>query len=207
MIRWNGPVIATVDFLMSFAVAAVALMAPPAVPKPEDSDKATCRMAIDLKWDSTQDVDIDLWVAGPDGKPVGWQVGYSHGVFMDLVRDDRGMIHAADRTNEERTCVRILGDGEYVVNLHFYGDREAGKPAAMDVAINLIDPVTAFMSEVYKRDITLDKKGDEKTVVRFKLKDGKILPESINIFPKKVIPTSVVSPTNTSIHEGGRGNQ
>jgi hypothetical protein len=182
MIRWNGPVIATVDMFVSLMVAAFVLMADPA-PKVAVADKPICQMAIDATWQGDLHVDVDLWVRGPSDTPVGYSA--KDGGVFNLVRDDLGILTDHLGINAERACASGLPDGEYVVNLHLY-NHAVPPPINVGVVVSMVDAYRAQMSEVVKRDVVLTSKGQELTVVRFTMKAGKLVEGSEHDIPVKL---------------------
>ena len=72
--------------------------------------------------------------------------------------------------------------GEYVVNLHYYASETL---KAVDVNIRLVKVNPAFKI-IYYGTVNLEKVGDEKTALRFKIGgDGKIY--NINFLPKQLV--------------------
>jgi hypothetical protein len=179
MTRWNGPVIATIDMLLGLMVAFLVLMAPPSTPVAL-ADKPVCQMAVDVTWQGDLPVDVDLWVRAPGDTPVGYSAKDGH--YFNLVRDDLGIVTDHLGINSERACASGLPDGEYVVNLHLYN---LGVPPPINVSIilSMVDASRAEMSELVKREVVLTKKGQELTVVRFKMKDGKMVEGSEHDIP------------------------
>ena len=110
---------------------------------------------------------------------------------MNLDRDDRGMLNdyitvngkkVANPLNQEITTVRGVIPGEYVVNVYYYASGD-NKAVPVQVKVEKVNPV---LEVVYYGTVTLDKKGDEKTAVRFKVApDGSVL--ATNNLPKKLV--------------------
>ncbi len=142
-----------------------------------------------VTWPDFNPDDVDTWVEDPDGQIVWFrntQAGLLH-----LDRDDRGMVNdkitingeaIENPLNQEVVTIRGVVKGEYVVNIHYYGT-ETGKP--VDVTVRL-DKVNPRLEVVYYGTITLNKKGDEQTVLRFTInRDGQV--SNINFLPKKLV--------------------
>lgn len=179
MNRWNGPVIATVDMLLCLVAVGVALMEPPAV-KQALADKPVCQMAVDATWQGDLPVDVDLWVRAPGDTPVGYSAKDGH--FFNLVRDDLGTITDYLGVNAERACASGIPDGEYVINLHLY-NHSVPPPVSVGVVVSMVDTYRAQMSEMVKKDVVLERIGQEITVMRFKMKDGKLIERSVHDIP------------------------
>jgi len=147
-------------------------------------------------WPNNQNIDVDLWTAGPIGKPVGYSNKGSE--LWNLLRDDLGTNTDASGKNMEVSYTRGIWDGEYVVNLHLY---DGAKPAAgvwLDdknlpqtvLPSKLPVPCRVILSYKENRDaaeqqvavanVSLTRTGHEVTVFRFMVKDFKILKETMN---------------------------
>ncbi len=133
---------------------------------------------ITLNWTDNSPDDVDLWVEDPKGSVVWFRNREADLVHLD--RDDRGMLNDTleidGRTldnplNQEVVTIRGIVPGEYVVNVHYYAT-ETNKPVAATVRVDRVNPV---LKVVYYDKVTLEKKGDEKTALRFTLNpDGEI---------------------------------
>ena len=144
---------------------------------------------ITITWQDNSPDDVDTWVEDPDGQVIWFrnpQVGLLH-----LDRDDRGMINDTitvngeeilNPLNQEVVTLRGVVKGEYIVNLHYYAT-ETEKPVDVNVRVDKVNP---RLEVKYYGVVTLEKKGDEKTAVRFKVgRDGDIT--DINFLPKQVV--------------------
>jgi hypothetical protein len=180
--KWSGRVFAMVDILFTMMVIFMVPVNPPVV-KQALADKPICQLAVDAVWQGDLPVDVDLWVRAPSDTPVGYSAKDGH--YFNLVRDDLGTATDHLGINSERACASGLPDGEYVVNLHLYNH---GVPPPINVAVvlSMVDTSRAEMSEVVKREVVLTKKGQELTVVRFKMKGGKLVTGSEHDIPVKL---------------------
>ena len=135
-----------------------------------------------MEWDDKSKYDIDLWmqdplknIAGFPNKEAGW---------LHLDRDDLGqsndMIRMYDgetkimEQNREIMTVRGIVAGEYIVNTHFYSAKASPvtDPIIVNITVLKINPY----GEVYIGQTNLEKPGDEKTMIRFKVnKDGYVV--------------------------------
>jgi len=181
MIRWSGPVIAQIDMLMSL-MAAFVVQISPVQEQIRTADKPVCELAIDIQWQADAADDVDLRVIDPKHGHVSWQA--PQGLYLDLIRDDRGI---ADGTtnNSERVCARNLPDGEYIVNVHMFSAHPAKIPMTVHTDIVRVDPGSATTTDIFKGDVTLDHPGQQLTVARFTMQDGKFVPGSLNNLPYK----------------------
>ena len=84
--------------------------------------------------------------------------------------------------NQEVVTLRGVVKGEYIVNLHYYAS-ETGNPVDVNVRLVKVNPK---LEVVYYGTVNLEKRGDEKTAVRFKIGgDGNVY--GINFLPKNLV--------------------
>jgi uncharacterized protein YfaP (DUF2135 family) len=142
-----------------------------------------------VTWEDNNPDDIDTWVEDPEGQTI-WFRNPEAGL-LHLDRDDRGLVNDTitingeeiqNPLNQEVVTIRGVVKGEYVVNLHYYST-ERKKP--VDVKVRLVK-VNPALEVIYYGVVTLEKAGDEKTVLRFNIgRDGKI--SGINFLPKNIV--------------------
>ncbi|MFL0808491.1 MAG: hypothetical protein K6L60_14505 [Oceanobacter sp.] len=129
---------------------------------------------ITVSWPDGNPNDVDIWVAGPDGKQVSYKRAQDG--LMHLDRDDRGMINdtqvvngveMVNPLNQEVLTIRGRPPGEYIVNLHYF------KRQGDDTEDNRV-PVTVYLAEVNPRmkvlfynTSYLEQEGQEITAFRF----------------------------------------
>ena len=144
---------------------------------------------ITVSWPDNDPNDIDTYVEDPQGNILDFtnkEVGLMH-----LDRDDRGNLNDTivvegktirNPLNQEVTTIRGIVPGEYVVNVHYYAT-ENKKAVPVSVTVDKINPA---LEVVYYGTVTLEKKDDEKTVVRFTINsDGTV--GNINHIPKSLV--------------------
>jgi len=142
-----------------------------------------------ITWDDFSPDDIDVWVEAPEGQIVWFRTPEAGLLHLD--RDDRGLVNdtitingeeVQNPLNQEVVTLRGVVKGEYVVNLHYYGS-ETEKPVDVNVRLVKVNPK---LEVVYYGIINLEKKGDEKTALRFSIgRDGEIF--GINFLPKNLV--------------------
>jgi hypothetical protein len=144
---------------------------------------------ITMTWPDDHPDDVDLYVEDPLGNIVWYHV--REGGFLVLDRDDRG---SANNTitidgkkitspfRQETVTLRGIVPGEYTVNVHYFLATKGG-PIPTIVKVEKVNPVL----EVVSYDtVVLDRMGEEKTAVRFKLaSNGNVL--DVNHRPKSLI--------------------
>lgn len=114
--------------------------------------------------------DVDLWL----GAPVDIGVGYSRksGKVWSLLRDDLGTVGDASPTNCESGFARATPDGVFIANVHGY---RLSAPLTVHVEVALNGRL--LVSE----DVPL-RQAQERTVARFRLKDGNLVGDVDNLF-------------------------
>jgi hypothetical protein len=142
-----------------------------------------------VTWEDNSPDDIDTWVEDPEGQLI-WFRNPAAGL-LHLDRDDRGLINDTitingeevfNPLNQEVVTLRGVVPGEYVVNIHYYAT-ETEKPVDVNMRLDKVNPK---LEVKYYGTVTMEKKGDEKTALRFKVgKDGDIT--DINFLPKQLV--------------------
>jgi hypothetical protein len=184
-----------IAFVFCFIVALLA-MNPKALKAGDVPSKA--EYLITLSWPDFDPNDIDTWVEAPSGDVV-WFRNRDAGL-MHLDRDDRGRASntievngqaIVNPLNQEVVTIRGIVAGEYVVNAHYYQARDAagkdlkegGSPVPVTLSVVKVNPRAEV---VYYGQHTLQRKGEEFTMVRFTLQpDGGVT--GINTLPKKLV--------------------
>jgi len=125
---------------------------------------------ITIAWPDNNPDDVDTWVEDPNGNLIWFRNREAGLVHLD--RDDRGQINDTitvngekiqNPLNQEVVTIRGVVPGEYVVNVHYYAT-ETGLPLPVTVKVAKVNPALEI---VYYGNTILEKKGDEKTAVRF----------------------------------------
>lgn len=125
---------------------------------------------ISVTWPDNRRDDVDVWVEDPYGEVLSYlnkEAGWLH-----LDRDDQGdltdTIEVDGREvvypiNQEIVTIRGIIEGEYTVNLYYYEKRD---PGPLDVTVR-IDQVNPALTTVFAEKVTLTRRDEEVTVVRF----------------------------------------
>lgn len=180
-------------FMIAFMI--LALMSLPFVQPVQKKDEAKKEevksagdMMVEIHWTDKVDIDIDLWGKAPDDER---PVGYSNraGKIFNLLRDDLGKSSDSTDRNFEMLYARGLPSGEYVINLHYYKNKEGPTP---EVPVEVIISAKSGGNDMYgggsmrpiiTRKAILREEGEEITVVRFTIKeDGELDQSSVNDF-------------------------
>ncbi len=142
-----------------------------------------------VTWEDDSPDDVDVWVEDPEGQIIWFRTPEAGLLHLD--RDDRGLVNdtitingeeVQNPLNQEVVTLRGVVKGEYVVNLHYYAS-ETGKPVDVNVRLAKVNPKLEI---VYYGTINLEKRGDEKTAVRFSIgREGEVF--GINFLPKSLV--------------------
>ena len=210
------------NILVGFAflfIIAFLLIKPEA--KKKDFDR-NAEFVVVMEWDKEAKGDIDLYVEDPLGAKCSFRQTVAN--FMHLDKDDLGSANDtvvnADGTvstvkiNREVITIRGIIAGEYIINAHYYSEREysgmgnriemgtsarkkKSKEVTVKVELHKVNPYTIMWVGEKK----FHSKGQEETFVRFRLdKDGKVL--SPFTFEKKDFVTPLMAGGNYRVPSG-----
>ena len=172
-------------FVLLFAVALIA-MNPKAKTGVID---AKAEFIITVTWPDLDPNDVDTWVQDPGGNLV-WFRAREAGM-MHLDRDDRGLTNdiivingqqVVNPLNQEVVTIRGFAPGEYTVNVHYY-DTKNGQPVNVAVSVVKVNPRAEVF---YYGNLTLARKGDEATAVRFSV-DRQGAVTGVNTLAKRIV--------------------
>ena len=151
--------------------------------KPEakkEDFKRKAEFVIILEWDPEAYGDVDLYVQDPTGKQCSFR--YSSVNYMHLDKDDLGsandQVKQADgsislvKINREVITIRGIMEGEYIINGHYYSERNYANPkkkrdpeVTVKVELHKVNPY----SILWMGEKKFYKRGDEETFLRFRL--------------------------------------
>ncbi len=176
-------------FIILFLIAAMHINSPVELEK-EEMIEPPGNVIVNIFWEDGLNIDVDLWVLGPeDDRPVGYS-NRAGGTF-NLLRDDLGSINDITERNFENAYTRGLPKGEYIINVHMFANKEREKnwPVNVEVVVTVMETSQdkSSANEVAVAMIPLSRNGEELTAVRFKIdKNHKVIQESINQVQKKL---------------------
>ncbi len=167
-------------------IAIVLLLLPhvnPVGERKEQADDPPGNVIVELFWDEGRDVDLDLWVRAPGDIPVGYSS--RGGTYFNLLRDDLGIYKDPTPINYEVAYSRGIAPGEHIANVHLYRFDVASRgPVEARMVVTVVDPETGSRSQIIDAPFTLDRVGEERTIVRFTLDNrGTLEPGSLNARP------------------------
>ncbi len=148
-----------------------------------DGVKPKAEFLITADWPVALDSDVDLWLVGPDKKPVFY--GSREAGCVSLDRDSLGRstaeITLADgsvaqsESNKETATIRCIAPGHYDVGVNLYSDRELAKGAKTIPVRVEITGLNPQVTTLFAKDVSLDQVRQTINVASFDLSpDGKI---------------------------------
>ena len=195
--------------------------------KPESKKKDFDRRAefvVIMEWDHEALSDIDLYVQDPLGAQCSFRMNVAN--YMHLDKDDLGSsndtVVNADGTistvkiNREVISIRGIVAGEYIVNAHYYSEREwvrklgqaksnvqgrRTKEVTVKIELHKVNPYTVLWTGEKK----FFRRGQEETFLRFRLdKDGTVLTPFTFEEKKFISPmgTTNIAPSTSQSFEG-----
>lgn len=195
--RREGEVDPFYDMLFNIMIAFVfcfiiALLAMNPKAKKAGDIPAKAEFIITVSWPDMNPNDVDTYVQDPAGAMVWFR--QREAGLMHLDRDDRGLAgdtinvngrDVVNPLNQEVVTIRGYAPGEYTVNASYYESKN-GEPVEASISVVKVNPKADV---VYYGTIKLDRKGDEKTGVRFTVDpDGSV--RDINTLAKQLVPQS-----------------
>ena len=164
------------DLLLSVLLVLYALVLLSIPVDPKDTLRPPGNMFIYTTWvDNGNKNDVDTWMLTPKmAKPIGYDNKDS--VTCNLVKDDLGTVGSAGSGNYENIFCREVPDGDYQINLHAYEITDV--PLQVTVQVSMV--INGVIKVLFEEKVTLTNNKDEQVVVRFKIKDGRVDPDSIN---------------------------
>jgi len=175
-----------IAFVFCFIVALLA-MNPKALKAGDIPSKA--EYIVNVSWPDRDPNDIDTWAQDPAGNLVWFRQREAGLMYLD--RDDRGdatdsMVvngkRIASPFRQEVLAIRGIEPGEFTINVQYYESRNS-QPVPVTVSVIKVNPRADV---VYYGQLTLARKGDEATAVRFTiLPDGSVA--NVNTLPKSLV--------------------
>ncbi len=165
--------------LLGFIAIVVMLLPHISTTKEQTEDhRAPGNVIVEMHWPNDLSVDVDLWVKAPNQLPVGfWNQG---GHVFNLLRDDLGIEGDATNENYEVSYSRGIPPGEYVVNVHMYGNL----PAGVTIPVNIVVSVKKKLEDtrqILNSTVELFRRNQEETAFRFRLDhEGELVPDSVS---------------------------
>lgn len=184
----SGTVFRDVLMLALIGFVAMVIMLLPHISKPKEESKEhdpPGNVVVEIHWPNELPVDVDLWVKGPDDVPVGfWNQGSQ---FFNLLRDDLGLEGDASARNYEVSYSRGIRAGEYIVNVHMYGQVPAGVVIPVRIIVS-VKTTYDSLRQILATSIDLHRRNQEETAFKFRLtKEGDLVTGSVSTLRHRLI--------------------
>ena len=176
---WLDTALLMLGGFILMTVLMLSVVNPPAKSAETAGEQSPGNVIVEAQWADALDTDVDLWVAAPGDRPVGYS--NKSGVVFNLLRDDLGKVQDITDYNYEVAYSRGMPPGEYIANVHMY----RGINVTYPVEVKLVATLKPNPNEVAQRAITttvqLRHENDQVTAFRFTLdKDGDLVAGSMN---------------------------
>jgi hypothetical protein len=184
----SGTVFRDVLMLALIGFVAMVIMLLPHISKPKEESQEhdpPGNVVVEIHWPNELPVDVDLWVKGPDDVPVGfWNQGSQ---FFNLLRDDLGLEGDASARNYEVSYSRGIRAGEYIVNVHMYGQVPAGVVIPVRIIVS-VKTTYDSLRQILATSIDLHRRNQEETAFKFRLtKEGDLVTGSVSTLRHRLI--------------------
>lgn len=168
-------------------VAMVVMLLPHITPKKTEAEdhKAPGNVVVEMHWPTEMPYDVDLWVQAPNEVPVGfWN---QSGQTFNLLRDDLGAEGDATEENYEISYSRGIPTGEYIVNVHMYGQLPKGKTIPVSIVVS-VKTKYEETHQILSTNIELIRRNQEETAFRFRLDgEGGLVSGSVSTLRRRLI--------------------
>ena len=173
-------------FLLALLMLTLVVLIIPLIKIPKESrqiEKAAGDLLAEIVWDPQSRADIDIWVEGPNGEKVGYL--NPDGALFNLVRDDMGREKDFSGLNYEFLFSRGIPDGRYRFSLVYYSDNGEGQKP-QDVRVSIRYRRKDLMHVIYEDKVRLNFPGQEKALVSFRMKSGRLVKDSLDFAPFEI---------------------
>lgn len=167
----TGQILTDLLYLLLFGLIVILIILifhinPPTQARENDIEQPG-NMLVELRWPDDRDVDLDLWVQGPKGPPVGYS--NKGGILFNLLRDDLGLYNDESSLNYEISTSRGLPAGDYTVNVHYYNKNSGPDLVEAEVLVSIKKDAASSAKQVLKSVVKMTFQKQELTVFRFKI--------------------------------------
>lgn len=182
---WLDTALLMLGGFVLMTVLMMTVVNPPAKSAEQEGDQAPGNVVIEAQWQDRLDADVDLWVAAPGDRPVGYS--NKNGRVFNLLRDDLGMAQDMTDVNYEIAYSRGMPAGEYVVNVHLYRVVGTTGPIEVKLIASRRSDEDGQAQKLAATTVRLLHLNDQVTAFRFDLdSDGNLVPGSMNTLFKEL---------------------
>jgi hypothetical protein len=176
---WLDTALLMLGGFVLMAILMMAIVNPPAKSSEVEGVAAPGNVIVEATWADKLDADVDLWVAAPGDRPVGYS--NKSGTVFNLLRDDLGKARDVTDLNYEVAYSRGIAAGEYVANVHMYRGIGVTYPIEVRIVASVKTDPNSPMQQLIATTVKLNRENEELTAFRFQLDErGRLVPGSPN---------------------------
>jgi hypothetical protein len=182
---WLDTALLMLGGFILMTVLMLSVVNPPAQSAETEGEQAPGNVIIEAQWRDGLDADVDLWVAAPGDRPVGYS--NKAGVVFNLLRDDLGKAQDVTDYNYEVAYSRGMPAGEYVVNVHMYRGIGVTYPIEVKLVASVKKDPQDTARQLVATTVRLRHENDQVTAFRFRLdSEARLVHDSINSLYKEL---------------------
>jgi hypothetical protein len=182
---WLDTALLMLGGFILMTVLMMSVVNPPAKSAETSGEPSPGSIIIEAQWPDSLDADVDLWVAAPGDRPVGYS--NKSGNIFNLLRDDLGRFQDMTDYNYEVAYSRGMPAGEYVANVHMYRGVNVHYPIDIKLAAMVKPKPNDTARQLATATVQLRHGNDQVTAFRFRLdRDGNLVPGSLNTVYKEL---------------------
>jgi hypothetical protein len=182
---WLDTALLMLGGFILMTVLMLTVVNPPAQSAETEGEQSPGNVIIEAQWRDGLDADVDLWVAAPGDRPVGYS--NKSGQVFNLLRDDLGKAQDVTDYNYEVAYSRGMPAGEYVVNVHMYRGIGVTYPIEIKLVASVKSNPQDTAQQLVSTTVRLRHENDQVTAFRFRLDgDGRLVQDSVNSLYKEL---------------------
>lgn len=176
---WLDTALLMLGGFILMTVLMMTVVNPPAKSAETAGEQAPGNVIVEAQWGDALDADVDLWVAAPGDRPVGYS--NKSGTVFNLLRDDLGKAQDITDYNYEVAYSRGMPAGEYVANVHMYRGIDVAYPIDVKLVATVKSDAGVTAERLVATTVQLRRENDQVTAFRFTLdSNGRIVAGSLN---------------------------
>jgi hypothetical protein len=180
---WLDTALLMLGGFILMTVLMLSVVNPPAKSAETTGEQSPGNVIVEAQWADALDADVDLWVAAPGDRPVGYS--NKSGSVFNLLRDDLGKVQDITDYNYEVSYSRGMPPGEYIANVHMYRGINVTYPVEVKVVATLKPNPNEVAQRLLTTTVQLRHENDQVTAFRFRLdKNGRMVAGSMNTLYK-----------------------
>lgn len=182
---WLDTALLMLGGFILMTVLMMAVVNPPAQSAETEGEQSPGNVIVEAQWGDGMDADVDLWVAAPGDRPVGYS--NKSGAVFNLLRDDLGKAQDVTDYNYEVAYSRGMPAGEYVANVHMYRGIGVTYPVDVKLVVSVKATPNDTAQQLVTTTVQLRHENHQVTAFRFSLdSEGHLVTGSVNSLYKEL---------------------